>query len=55
MEWSLGGPLWELYPMTPPANQDHESDDIVFFPIGSYVKTMSADVSGLGWKAGSLE
>ena len=22
MEWSLGGPLSELYPQTPPANQD---------------------------------
>ena len=22
VEWSLGGPLSELYPMTPPANQD---------------------------------
>ena len=22
MEWSLGGPLSELYPMTPPTNQN---------------------------------
>ena len=22
VEWSLSGPLLELYPMTPPANQD---------------------------------
>ena len=25
------------------------------FPIGSYVKTMSADVDGLGWRAGSSD
>ena len=25
------------------------------FPIGSYVKTMLADVCGVGWRAGSLD
>jgi hypothetical protein len=26
-----------------------------FFPIGSYVKTISADGSHLGWRSGSLD
>ena len=29
--------------------------DFNFFPIGSYVKTMSADIDSLGWWAGSLD
>jgi hypothetical protein len=27
----------------------------MFFPIGSYVKTMSADGGHLGWRSGSLD
>ena len=27
----------------------------IFFPIGSYVKTMSADVGSLAWRAGSAD
>ena len=32
-----------------------QEDFYNIFPIGSYVKTMSADVSGLGWQVGSLD
>jgi hypothetical protein len=32
-----------------------EDDLKTFFPIGSYVKTMSADGGHLGWRSGSQD
>ena len=37
LKWSLGGPLSELYLMTPPANQDGRHSQILF-NIGHYGK-----------------
>ena len=39
MKWSLGGPLSELYPMTPPANQDgrRSRTQVNIGPYGKFI------------------